>query len=262
MTHTLFPPHPRPQTNPKKTLKPVPVQKPIPQQNPQTSIFEPSPSPSPTSLPESTQPPPIQTSVSLEKQPMYQYSAQQISHSPPLDSSTENSPSQSDSSSIESSDLSDSDTSDSNLADISKLLMAEPTEQSGATDIGPRTEPVDIDKENHETGESSQSVPLLPKVSKPSNGLWFTFDDIPTTKWRERLQELSAWINLQMLAPDATTQSVLREFSTRFTGSLRDWFDSLRQYRQLQFIQIPDVSQALLENQVLLLKLQDAIIST
>ena len=48
-----------------------------------------------------------------------------------------------------------------------------------------------------------------------------------------------------MLAPDATTQSVLQEFSTRFTGSLRDWFDSLGQYRQLQFIQISDVSQAL-----------------
>ena len=48
-----------------------------------------------------------------------------------------------------------------------------------------------------------------------------------------------------MLAPNATTQSVLREFYTRFTGSLRDWFDSFGQYRQLQFIQIPDVSQAL-----------------
>ena len=48
-----------------------------------------------------------------------------------------------------------------------------------------------------------------------------------------------------MLAPDATTQSVIREFSTRFTGSLQDWFDSLGQYRQLQFIQISDISQAL-----------------
>ena len=44
-----------------------------------------------------------------------------------------------------------------------------------------------------------------------------------------------------MLASGATTQTVLREFSTRFTGSLRDWFDSLGQYRQLQFIQIPEV---------------------
>ena len=48
-----------------------------------------------------------------------------------------------------------------------------------------------------------------------------------------------------MLAPDAITQSVIREFSTRFTGSLRDWFDILGQCRQLQFIQISDVSPAL-----------------
>ena len=179
MTHTLFPPHPRPQPKPKKT------QKPIPQQNPQTSRFEPSPSPSPTSLPKSTQAPPIQPLVSLEKQPMYQYSAQQLSHSPSLDSSTENSHSQSDSSSIKSSYLSDSDTSNSNISDISKLLMVEPTEQSGATDTGPRTEPVDTDDENYETGEtgeSSQSIPPQPKISKPSNGPWFTFDDILTTK--------------------------------------------------------------------------------
>ena len=190
MTYTLFPPHPRPQPKLKKTPKPAPVQKPIPQQNPQTSRFEPSP----TSLPKSTQPPPIQTTVSLEKQAMYQYSAQQLSHSPSLDSFTENCPSQSYSSSIESSDL-----SDSNLADISKLLMAEPTEQSCATNPGPKIEPIDTDEENQETsetGESSQSTPLQPKVSKPSNSPCFAFDDILPTKWRERLQELSAWIDL------------------------------------------------------------------
>ncbi|KAH9668353.1 hypothetical protein KPL70_021379 [Citrus sinensis] len=72
-----------------------------------------------------------------------------------------------DSLSIESSDLSDFDTSDSNLADISKLLMAEPTKQSGATDTGLRTEPIDTNDENHETsetGESSQSIPSQPKA--------------------------------------------------------------------------------------------------
>ncbi|KAH9649328.1 hypothetical protein KPL70_025939 [Citrus sinensis] len=150
-----------------------------------------------------------------------------------FDSSIENFPSRSDSSSIESSDLSESDTSDSNLADISKLLMAEPTEQSGATNTRPRTELVDTDEENHETGESSQSVPLPPKVSKLSNGSWFTFDDIPTTKWRERLQALSAWIDLQMLAPDATTQSALallhdqfiREPSATFEAAKRDYLN-------------------------------------
>ena len=42
----------------------------------------------------------------------------------------------------------------------------------------------------------------------------------------------SAWIDLQMIRADATIESVLREFTTRFTGSLRDWFESLGQYRQ------------------------------
>ncbi|KAH9697796.1 hypothetical protein KPL71_023760 [Citrus sinensis] len=56
---------------------------------------------------------------------------------------------------------------------------------------------------------------------------------------------MSAWIDLQRLRPGATTQSVLREFATRFTGALRDWFDSLGQYRQLQFVDLPEVSSAL-----------------
>ncbi|KAH9780564.1 hypothetical protein KPL71_008130 [Citrus sinensis] len=56
---------------------------------------------------------------------------------------------------------------------------------------------------------------------------------------------MSAWIDLQMLRPGATTQSVLREFATRFMGALRDWFDSLGNYRQLQFVQLPEVSSAL-----------------
>lgn len=56
---------------------------------------------------------------------------------------------------------------------------------------------------------------------------------------------MSVWIDLQMLRPRATTQSILREFATRFTGALRDWFDSLGQYRQLHFVQLPEVSSAL-----------------
>ena len=220
MTHTLFPS--KPPSKAKKTPNPLP--KSIPQQHPQSSRFEPSPSPSPPSLPVTTSPS-IPSSVSLEKQPMHQYSTHQISHPSPLSSSTKDSSSESDSTSS----IIELDTSDSNLADISKLLIAEPTETTEHT-----TEVIDSDDEpqiTHETGESSHSVPPRPKVPKPSNGPWFTFDDIPIIKWRERLQELSAWIDVQMLASGATTQSVLREFSTRFTGSLRDWFDSLGQYR-------------------------------
>ena len=40
-----------------------------------------------------------------------------------------------------------------------------------------------------------------------------------------------------MTRPNAQSQSVLREFCSRFTSSLRDWFESLGEYRQLQLIQ-------------------------
>ena len=56
---------------------------------------------------------------------------------------------------------------------------------------------------------------------------------------------MAAWTDLQMLRANATTTSVLRELATRFTGSLRDWFDTLGEYRQLQFVQLPNVSYAL-----------------
>ena len=69
---------------------------------------------------------------------------------------------------------------------------------------------------------------------KPLNGPWFTLDDIPKAKWPSRLQEFTAWIDVQMLRPGSSVQSVLREFNSRFLGSLRDWFDSLSQYRQLR----------------------------
>ena len=52
-----------------------------------------------------------------------------------------------------------------------------------------------------QTGSTSQ---------KSLNGPWFTFDDLPSHKWRDRLNEMSTWIDLQMLRPGATTQSVLR----------------------------------------------------
>ncbi|KAH9697811.1 hypothetical protein KPL71_023769 [Citrus sinensis] len=99
----------------------------------------------------------------------------------------------------------------------------------------------------HESSATNQPPPTQtnPPSHKSSNGPWFTFDDLPSHKWRDRLNEMSAWIDLQMLRPGATTQSVLREFATRFTGALRDWFDSLGQYRQLQFVDLPEVSSAL-----------------
>ncbi|KAH9792689.1 hypothetical protein KPL71_004228 [Citrus sinensis] len=125
--------------------------------------------------------------------------------------------------------------------------MAQPKETEPAQTSQPESYfeiPSDID----EPVESSTHQPLQPQAQntyKPSNGAWFTFDDIPIVKWREKLSEMSAWVDLQMIRPGETIESILMEFVTRFTGSLRDWFDSLGPYRQLQFVQLPNVSSAL-----------------
>ncbi|KAH9680106.1 hypothetical protein KPL71_026418 [Citrus sinensis] len=107
--------------------------------------------------------------------------------------------------------------------------------------------PSEVEEEMPESSATNQPSPAQtnPPSHKSSNGQWFTFNDLPSHKWHDRLNEMSAWIDLQMLRPGATTQSVLREFATRFTGALRDWFDSLGQYRQLQFVDLPEVSSAL-----------------
>ncbi|KAH9724586.1 hypothetical protein KPL70_007540 [Citrus sinensis] len=137
-------------------------------------------------------------------------------------------------------------------ADITRILMAQPDQPApGHTS---HTEPYvdipsDIDQEMPESSATNQPPPAQtqssPSNQKSLNGPWFTFDDLPSHKWRDRLNEMSAWIDLQMLRLGATTQSVLREFATRFTGALRDWFDFLGRYRQLQFVDLPEVSIAL-----------------
>ena len=81
--------------------------------------------------------------------------------------------------------------------------------------------------------------PTLDHSTKPSSASWFTFDGIPYHKCPARLQEFAAWIDLQGTKPNAQSQAVLREFMARSTGSLRDWLESLGEYRQLQFMQSP-----------------------
>ena len=59
------------------------------------------------------------------------------------------------------------------------------------------------------------------------------------------MHTLSAWIDNQMTVPGATLEAVLTEFTSRFTGSLRDWFKSLDAYQQLQLIRVPIAEQIL-----------------
>ncbi|KAH9671162.1 hypothetical protein KPL70_017249 [Citrus sinensis] len=109
-----------------------------------------------------------------------------------------------------------SDESQQHLTDISRLLMADHAE-STTTDPPPR-EPgqpyVDIpsDVEGENEGDNSNPPPRIRTKVAPGAGPWFTFDDLPPARWRERLQELSAWLDLQMVKPDAELSTVLKEF--------------------------------------------------
>ncbi|KAH9716812.1 hypothetical protein KPL71_021588 [Citrus sinensis] len=185
---------------------------------------------------------------------MHQFSAHTVDHSSTTDDQTSDSNLAVSDSHTETDTKSSVSTSDSekSYTDITRILMAQPDQPPpGQTS---HTEPYvdipsEVEEEMPESSAKNQPPPAQAHTSSPSqkssNGPWFTFDDLPSHKWRDRLNEMSAWIDLQMLRPGATTQSVLREFATRFTGALRDWFDSLGNYRQLQFVQLPEVSSAL-----------------
>ncbi|KAH9801900.1 hypothetical protein KPL71_001197 [Citrus sinensis] len=225
MTHTLFWDNP---------LPPPPKPKPKPKPQPRPVILHPS-------------------SISIPGQHSL-FSAHAFDHSRTTDDQTSNSNLAISDSHTETDTESSVSTNDSekSYADITRILMAQPDQPTpGQTS---HTEPYvdipsEVEEEMPESSTTNQPPPAQAQTSPPSqkssNGPWFTFDDLPSHKWRDRLNKMSAWIDLQMLRPGATTQSVLREFATHFTGALRDWFDSLGCYRQLQFVDLLEVSSAL-----------------
>ncbi|KAH9708170.1 hypothetical protein KPL70_012800 [Citrus sinensis] len=244
MTHTLFrdnplPPPPKPKPKPRPQPRPPPLHP--------SSLTIPG-QPSPTFTPTSPPAPLSVPAQSKDKEPMNQFTAHAVSHSSTDDQTSDSNLAVSDSH-TESDSESSASTSDSekSYADITKILMAQP-DQGQTSHTEPYVDiPSEVEEEMPESSATNQPSPAQPNPpsQKSSNGPWFTFDDLPSHKWRDRLNEMSAWIDLQMLRTGATTQSVLREFATRFTGALRDWFDSLGQYRQLQFVDLPEVSSAL-----------------
>ncbi|KAH9769411.1 hypothetical protein KPL71_011986 [Citrus sinensis] len=248
MTHTLFrdnplPPPPKPKPKPRPQPRPAPLHP--------SSLTIPG-QPSPSSTPTSPPAPLFIPTQSKDKEPMHQFTAHTVTHSSTtVDQTSDSNPAVSDSP-TETDTESSASTSDSekSYADITKILMAQPDQptQGQTSHTEPYVDiPSEVEEEMPESSATNQPPPTQtnPSSQKSSNGPWFTFDDLPSHKWRDRLNEMSAWIDLQMLRPGATTQSVLREFATRFTGALRDWFDSLGQYRQLQFVDLPEVSSAL-----------------
>ncbi|KAH9724757.1 hypothetical protein KPL70_007611 [Citrus sinensis] len=248
MTHTLFrdnplPPPPKPKPKPRPQPRPAPL-------HPSSLTIPGQPSPSPT--PASPLAPLSVPTQSKDKEPMHQFTTHTVTHSSTtVDQTSDSNPAVSDSP-TETDTESSVSTSDSekSYADITKILMAQPDQptQSQTSHTEPYVDiPSKVEEEMPESSATNQPSPTQtnPSSQKSSNGPWFTFDDLLSHKWRDRLNEMYAWIDLQMLRPGATTQSVLRKFATRFTGALRDWFDSLGQYRQLQFVDLPEVSSAL-----------------
>ena len=47
---------------------------------------------------------------------------------------------------------------------------------------------------------------------------------------------MSVWLDLQVAKSEQTVEQIVREFVSRFTGSLRDWFQSLDEYTQIRIL--------------------------
>lgn len=248
MTHTLFrdnplPPPPKPKPKPRPQPRPAPLY---------PSLLTIPGQPSPSSTPTSPLAPLSVPTQSKDKEPMHQFTAHTVDHSSTTDNQTSDSNLVVSDGPTETDTESSASTSDSekSYSDITRILMAQPDQpaQGQTSHTEPYVDiPLEVEEEMHESSATNQPPPAQanPPSQKSSNGPWFTLDDLPSHKWRDRLNEMSAWIDLQMLRPGATTESVLREYATHFTGALRDWFDSLSNYRQLQFVQLPEVSSAL-----------------
>ncbi|KAF4375467.1 hypothetical protein F8388_024126 [Cannabis sativa] len=73
----------------------------------------------------------------------------------------------------------------------------------------------------------------------------FMLDDLPPNQWRSRFQEFRAWTLLEAQKPRAEIRDILLQLVSRFTGILQDWWQSLGEYRQLQFLQADSIEAAL-----------------
>ncbi|KAH9769491.1 hypothetical protein KPL71_012021 [Citrus sinensis] len=199
MTHTLFrdnplPPPPKPKPKPRMQPRPAPLHP--------SSLTIPG-QPSPTSAPTSPLAPFLVPTQSKDKEPMHQFTAHTVDHSSTTDNQTSDSnlavsdsPTDTDTESLAS--TSDSEKS---YADIPKILMAQP-EQGQTSHTEPYVNiPSEVEEDIPESSATNQPSPAQtnPPSHKSSNGSWFTFDDLPSHKWRDRLNEMSAWIDLQML---------------------------------------------------------------
>ncbi|KAK8493539.1 hypothetical protein V6N12_055104 [Hibiscus sabdariffa] len=95
--------------------------------------------------------------------------------------------------------------------------------------------------------DASPSTSAPPPFQINSGKHIFTLDDIPCTRWPQRLQEFQAWMDTQKLTRESNYE-IISEFIFRFTGILRDWWNTLSQPDQVVFLtrqSFPEVLQIL-----------------
>ncbi|KAK8506371.1 hypothetical protein V6N12_034107 [Hibiscus sabdariffa] len=124
-------------------------------------------------------------------------------------------------SSSESKSSEDSQSSSEQTLSGDDLLMAIPEVKTEGFD------PMDTD------ASPSTSTPPLFQINTGKH--IFTLDDIPSTRWPQRFQEFHAWMDTQKLTRESNYE-ILTEFVSRFTGTLRDWWNSLSQPDQVAFL--------------------------
>ncbi|KAH9686199.1 hypothetical protein KPL70_014281 [Citrus sinensis] len=237
-SHLQPTPQPKP-SSPRKSKSKVKISEPKPKATSSSSTSSVPSEDSPKATPE----PPKK-----DKGPMDQYHYHIVQNTSSdcseLETVYESNPSESNPSSSSSSTNSVGTSTDfeSEYADITSILMATKTEDLSTSTTTPIVEDNSSDAENQTTPiepEPPMPPPVPDHSTKPSSASWFTFDDIPHHKWPARLQEFTAWIDLQGTKPNVQPQAALRDFMARSTGSLHDWLESLGEYRQLQFMQSP-----------------------
>lgn len=70
-----------------------------------------------------------------------------------------------------------------------------------------------------------------------------TFDDLPLSKWRDKMVSFIAWMKKNCQLYDIPT--VIICFILRMEGRLKDWYDSLWEYRQRQLRQSETIDRFL-----------------
>ncbi|GKC69129.1 hypothetical protein Tco_1115012, partial [Tanacetum coccineum] len=88
------------------------------------------------------------------------------------------------------------------------------------------------DYEEHQENPNQETPTEFPKSDIKQ---YFTFDDVPPSKWRERSIEMLMWYTAELQY--YTLDVVIKRFLTRLQGRLSDWYHSLGEYHQLQIQQ-------------------------